>query len=321
MGNDYSKQFPFYTKPSELMRLLLWNCSYTTWVDIETEFYQQLKNILRADNAYSNKQIELAELNKSLAFIIDKLGEYLKQLPKPTFDERYMPIFEPRLWKFDLLLPWSPGPQWRSDERYKINRTCILNFNYTQTCGLYLNHPDYESPFELINIHGQLNDKDNPLVFGFGDELDEDYLKMERERAKGYFNFIKSFWYFRTPNYWNLIRFIESDDYHLCVLGHSCGLSDRTMLHMIMEHSNCKSIKIFYHGEENNNNYTTTTYEIARHFNDKALMRKRIIPFGQCKRMPQYDDKREIPDYTLLNNGYCNYHKLDASVSKDTKVE
>jgi hypothetical protein len=146
---------------------------------------------------------------------------------------------------------------------------------------------------EFICINGQLHDDNNPVIFGFGDELDEDYLKMERERAKGYFEHIKSFWYFQTSNYWQLIRFIDCEEYIIHVLGHSCGLSDRTMLHMIFEHPNCKSIKIFYYGDETSNNYTEITYEIARHFNDKELMRRRIIPLDRSMRMPQFNDQQK----------------------------
>src|SRR3546814_2357202 len=88
------------------------------------------------------------------------------------------------------------------------------------------------------------------MIFGFGDELDEDYAKMEAQRTKGFFEYIKSFWYFRTNNYHDLIRFIDGEEFQVYILGHSCGLSDRTMLNMIFEHDNCKSIKIFYRSEE-----------------------------------------------------------------------
>lgn len=289
-GNEYSTQFPFYTTPNSLMNVLLQNCSYTCWVQIETEFYDLLKGILKEDVTYSVKEENLTILNQSLRFLIDKFQEYLTQLPTADYDDRYSEIFSSPLKKFDILLPWSEGPQWRSEERYKINRTFVLNFNYTRTASLYTKDIPTLYNNEFIDIHGQLNNDSNPVIFGFGDELDEDYLKMERERAKGYFEHIKSFWYFRTSNYGHLIRFIDSEEYIIYVLGHSCGLSDRTMLHMIFEHPNCKSIKIFYHGDETSNNYIEITYEIARHFNDKALMRRRIIPLDRSMRMPQFND-------------------------------
>ena len=55
--------------------------------------------------------------------------------------------------------------------------TLLLNFNYTQTAEkLYA-----ENCFnEIINIHGELNNGNNPIIFGYGDELDNDYERIER---------------------------------------------------------------------------------------------------------------------------------------------
>src|SRR3546814_6023946 len=99
------------------------------------------------------------------------------------------------------------------------------------------------------------------MIFGFGDELDEDYAKMEAQRTKGFSEYIKSFWYFRANNYHDLIRFIDGEEFQVYILGHSCGLSDRTMLNMVFEHDNCKSIKIFYHQSDQENNYTPRSEE------------------------------------------------------------
>ncbi len=60
------------------------------------------------------------------------------------------------------------------------------------------------------------------------------------------------------------------------------------MLNQIFEHQNCKSIKIFYHKKnETINDYTEKTYEISRHFKDKGIMRKKIVPFDLSLHMPQ----------------------------------
>jgi hypothetical protein len=56
------------------------------------------------------------------------------------------------------------------------------------------------------------------------------------------------------------------------------------MLKEIFEHKNCKSIKIFYYKKsENENDFTEKTYDISRHFTDKGLMRKKIVPFQKSK--------------------------------------
>lgn len=139
----------------------------------------------------------------------------------------------------------------------------FLNFNYTATPELYINnHKGAVQPNSVrINyIHGKLNTPENPMIFGFGDELDTNYSKLELTKINGFFNYIKSFWYFKTGNYHELVRFIESEEFQVFTFGHSCGLSDRTMLNIIFEHKNCKSVKIYYHGSPTGrNNYTPLT--------------------------------------------------------------
>ena len=150
----------------------------------------------------------------------------------------------------------------------------ILNFNYTDTIYKYTD----DSRIRVNFIHGKINDSANPIIFGFGDELDSDYKKIEEAKEKGFLDYMKSFGYSKNSNYHNLIRFISSDNYQVYILGHSCGLSDRTMLNMIFEHDNCKSIKIFYHGTSEKNNHTELTQEISRHFHNEGKMRERIVP-------------------------------------------
>ncbi|MBK6364090.1 MAG: hypothetical protein IPF52_11590 [Saprospiraceae bacterium] len=61
---------------------------------------------------------------------------------------------------------------------------------------------------------------------------------------EGVFTHIKSFDYFKTDNYSKLLAFLESE-FDVYIMGHSCGLSDRTLLSTIFEHENCRKIKIF----------------------------------------------------------------------------
>src|SRR5690606_5036537 len=120
------------------------------------------------------------------------------------------------------------------------------------------------------------------------DELDEDYNLIELEKSKGFLKYIKSFWYFKTTNYHDLLRFIGSDKYQIFILGHSCGLSDRTMLNMLFEHDNCESLKIFYYDNgKGYNNHEDLTYEISKHFKDKSRMRRLIVPKSRSQAMPQ----------------------------------
>jgi hypothetical protein len=273
----------YLTIHSDFLKDLLSKCSSVNWVDIEGEFYDQLKMILK-DNKHSKLQsVRLINLNHSMTALIDLLEGYLNKLPKPPYVKEYMDILTSPVRRNDV---YNSVLQ---DDSEPAN-THVLNFNYTTTLSEYLKQFSFNSQRDRpdVNfIHGRLNDGSNKLIFGFGDELDEYYLLMEKEKVKGYFDYIKSFWYFRTSNYRNLVTFIDSDEYQVYVLGHSCGLSDRTMLNMVFEHLNCKSIKIYYHGNAEKNNYVSLTHEIARHFRDKIEMRKKIVSLDRSHPMPQ----------------------------------
>lgn len=71
-------------------------------------------------------------------------------------------------------------------------------------------------------------------------------------------------------------------------MGHSCGLMDRTLLNTIFEHENCRSIKVFYHQrEDGSDNFTEIAQNISRHFNNKKVMRSKIVNKSLCEPLPQ----------------------------------
>lgn len=267
------KAYSFDVKSSFFNHLLDHCCDYN-WVDIENEYYRELKEVLQSRN---DPKTELSNLNSSLALIIQKLEKYLLSLPSTGAINRFGKIFSEKIKKDEVVTV-------KLEEDISPESIQILNFNYTNTATRYILR---SSDIKINYIHGELNNINNPLIFGFGDELDDSYTKIESDRRKGFLKFIKSFWYFKTSNYHHLIRFIESNDFQVYILGHSCGLSDRTMLNMIFEHTNCKSIKIFYHRVANEDNYTELTEEISRHFRNKVEMRKKIVPKEESQEMPQ----------------------------------
>lgn len=277
--NEYTSPFKFKVH-SNLFTILLLNCSDANWVDIENIFYDQLKLALRNEDM-NEREKKVKRLNHSLKIIIDYLERYLKTLNVIGNTTDYKAILESNFDPDEFV--------GLSDQEYSsvlIDHSMILNFNYTSTIENYIKDVKH-SKFTLNYIHGKLGDEKNSLIFGFGDELDSDYAGFELDRTKGIFDYIKSFWYFKTSNYHSLIRFIDSAPYQVYTLGHSCGLSDRTMLNMIFEHKNCRSVKIFYHQNGNSTDYTRLTQEIARHFKNKQDMRRKIVPFDKSSPMPQ----------------------------------
>ncbi|MBB1193032.1 hypothetical protein DNC80_05030, partial [Flavobacterium sp. SOK18b] len=142
---------------------------------------------------------------------------------------------------------------------------------------------------QINYIHGKLNDSINKVNFGFGDEMDEDYKIIENIDDNEYLRNFKSFQYLQNSNYKNLLDFVESDQkFQVYIMGHSCGLSDRTMLNTIFENPNCISIKVFYHQKQDGtDNYTEIIQNISRHFNKKKLMREKIVNKTLCQPLPQ----------------------------------
>ncbi|WP_082434916.1 AbiH family protein [Pedobacter sp. Hv1] len=269
---------------SELLTQMINNCAIDKWVDIENLFYSSLKKALTVEN--QNKDRDVKDLNKSIAFIIEELRVYLANLGhcKERIDE-YRILMKEAIRPSEIV----ERPPLTPDDLLGTvpNNTLILNFNYTDTVEQYLSD---DSNVKVNYIHGKLNENENPMIFGFGDELDAEYSKFELDRTKELFKYIKSFWYFKTSNYHDLLRFIQGETFQVYILGHSCGLSDRTMLNMIFEHENCVSIKIYYYEnpqEISKNNYTELTEEISRHFKDKRQMRLKIVPFDKSSCMPQ----------------------------------
>lgn len=95
---------------------------------------------------------------------------------------------------------------------------------------------------------------------------------------------VKSIRYLETDSYKKLLEILTSDLYQVCVLGHSCGVSDRTLLNTIFEHDNCDSIKFFYHKiDKDNDNYSDVIRNIYRNFNDKVKMRDRVVNKKYCE--------------------------------------
>ncbi|MPM92000.1 hypothetical protein SDC9_139134 [bioreactor metagenome] len=161
----------------------------------------------------------------------------------------------------------------------KFQNILFLNFNYTDTEKHYFDDNNFES--EVIHIHGELNNPNNPIIFGYGDELEDNYKKLENLQDNNYLENIKSIKYLETDNYKRILDFINSDKYQIIILGHSCGNSDRTLLNTLFEHENCVSIKPYYYqykeGDVIKDNYSEIVRNISRSFTDKKSMRDKVV--------------------------------------------
>lgn len=161
------------------------------------------------------------------------------------------------------------------------NNILFLTFNYTHTEALYA----IESPFvSTIHIHGEINSPNNPIIFGYGDELGSEYHQLENLKDDEVLKNMKSVRYLDTDNYKKLLNFIESEPYQIFIMGHSCGNSDRTLLNTLFEHKHCASVKPFFHQiSEQEDNYSNIVRGISRNFKDKPSMRDRVVNKTLCE--------------------------------------
>jgi hypothetical protein len=257
----------------------------SNWVDIEYFYYRSLVSVFDAqplpkilDNGYFNI---VALINNNLGFLAKKLVEYLKS--EVIGSAKINPVIS-------HMFSEITGAN-NSGNKTIVNHpqnTLILNFNYTKTINLY----DVElglktSRSKMINIHGEIYSNNNPIIFGYGDEMDPDYPRLENLNMNRLLDNIKSFHYFITSNYKALSSFINSGNpFTVYILGHSCGISDRVLLNKIFEHKDCQKIKIYYHQrEDGTSDYFEKTQEISRHFmpETKDIMRERIVSFDKCE--------------------------------------
>jgi hypothetical protein len=165
-----------------------------------------------------------------------------------------------------------------------------VNFNYTKTLDkiIYNTHSDKE--IIHVQIHGVIENIDNQVIFGYGDDLHNRYQEIEDEDNNSTLNYIKTFYYANSSNYLNLIDFMESGNYEVYVVGHSCGLSDRTLLNTIFEDSKCKLIKIFHYENEkvkSKDDHFQKTIAVSRHCTNKPKLRKRIVTYDIHALIPQ----------------------------------
>ena len=246
------------------------------WVDIENEYYNMLTEKLRV-RSVEKVCLESTELNTHLDILRNKLVEYLtleeeKQRNRfgGVWDKVYRPIERQEIAVgFSQAIPL---------DGLTPKNIMLLNFNYTSTPEMYL------ADNSMVNyIHGKIVDPQS-VIFGYGDELDENYKKLKEQNDIECMRHVKSIRYLEHDNYRRILEFIESAPFQVVIMGHSCGNSDRTLLNTIFEHRNCVSIKPYYYQKDDKtDNYSELTININRNFNNPKLMRDRVVCKDYCE--------------------------------------
>jgi hypothetical protein len=324
---------------NRFLEIITKKSSLQNWVDIEEEYYIQLKATINSIANNQENKYEVNDLNIDFSKVKNELGKYLinihgQTITKnnrlflkiysplhledftiqmiPVIREEYKNMFKERREYdkiFDFLenhLNHPPLPPdyegYLSNLNLRPKNMLFLNFNYTDiekeyqltTIGEQLNNHIFHKYLEsslwremcknrkIIHIHGELNNLQNPIIFGYGDEQDETHKEIEKLSGK-YLDNVKTINYLKTTNYKELLRFMDSGYYQVFIMGHSCGISDKTLLNMLFEHSNCVSIKPFYYIDNNaHNNYDDIIKNLYRCFANKALMREKVVNLEYC---------------------------------------
>lgn len=259
------------------------------WVDIEQYYYESLKFEFKKskDKKGINKNFNsITAINNCMDLLSIELTKYIID-QQNLFSQ--IDIRSPFLSFIDTFI--EPLRQERSQLIKRHSRTnspstiLFLNFNYTNTVQQFLTYSTSRDKKKHLFIHGTVNDESNPIIFGYGDDNSDEYKQLEREGINELLKKIKSFQYPRTFNYHKLLNYLEEREFDVFVVGHSCGLSDGTLLKTIFEHKNCLAIQNFHFKGEPED--FDKRMEISRHFNDKIIMRERVLPFDEFALIPQ----------------------------------
>jgi hypothetical protein len=276
------RQFKSKLQSRGLFKLILDKTEMSNWVDIERLYFNELVRlhnvIIGKDSPSSMKYSEIDRHNNEFKILIDELINYLEKIDSsinPLNIIRTHGDFMDILinyWWFD-----SPGPT--SFEK----DICFLNFNYTSSLHKLLEPMGLQD--RIIPIHGTLSSKNQAIIFGYGDDTNDKYKDFENDDHDECLKYIKSFQYSLSDRYQKMLSYINGGDYEVFIIGHSCGMSDKTLFQTIFEHSYCKKIRVFH--QNSSDEFFWKTMAISRHFNNKTAFRDKLIPFDQSCTIPQ----------------------------------
>ncbi len=280
--------------------------SIENWVDIENLYYKTLKERAKGEVQNQNYIWGIKQLNEDFEEIKNLFESYLNSVFEQSYNwekiknnEIIEHLIEVPCYN-DFLFDKAQEEYFNNLDNFSIEETNLLSFNYTKTVFDY-SEEILKSKFDIYNnyIHGAIDSKDLPIIFGFGDEMDKEYQLIEDIDDNEYLKNFKSIQYLEHSNYKNLYNFIESGPFQVFIMGHSCGLSDRTLLSTIFENENCLSVKVFYYQyldkqtDKIKDNYTEITQNISRHFKDKKMLRKKVVEKRHCKPLIKFQETKE----------------------------
>lgn len=268
--NDFIKSFQKTVNNADkiLHYILLneYNKVQRNWSDIEMLYFNILNNYNSQVYLMNNHQIanvykSSKDLNDDFELLKSHLNDYLDN------EQNQFRGIESIDYLFSI---------------FNEKETVILNFNYTNTLSRYLK--DKEN-IKQINIHGEINNESNPMIFGFAAN-DKQSEVLIRKNDNELLRNIKRINYNLTTNKskLNSLQDNSNEKFDVFIIGHSCGISDNLILSDIFNHPNTNTITPIYFKDPEG--YLQISININRIIDDYGKTNKSDYAFHKLNSLP-----------------------------------
>lgn len=251
----------------------LLNSNKSLWFNFEKDYFDELSRIFTDGGDVEKLNLQFLAIRKRLIRYIESKQIFLDQ--KHFEQPQVKKIIEYFTEKIDESTP---------------NEILFLSFNYTRTLGEYFFRINHKIKSEIIHIHGNINSSSNEIILGYDNDRNPIFNKIINGSEPIYLDFIKSILYSNNDYSKKLDDFINKDKFQIQIYGHSCGVSDFSILRQIFENNNCNNIKIFYDPTNAPNDFTDKVKHINLMLENKSNAKK-IIPLTASKPMPVISSK------------------------------
>jgi hypothetical protein len=263
-----SKPYTLIIK-SKLFEVLL---KQEKWTDIEKAYFDTLIEVYEFHRKEIVNSLELKKLNKDFELIKKYLIKYLQDQESKSFSNSQLSYWlNEMLINNEWFLNYSTQTKnmlLKKFQNQNLQDVLFINFNYTNVLKKCLVNKN-----KIFQIHGNLSESDS-IIFGYGDENNEFYYKLEELANNDVLKHFKSLYYQSKNIYQHLFFELQKQEYDVVVIGHSLGLSDKLLLESIFENEYCKAIHLTHTGGES---HFSKRIALSRHFKDKKIFRYKLM--------------------------------------------
>ncbi len=243
------------------------------WFNVEKVYFDELVQLTKdiKNSSPSETRKIVTQHNRELDYIKSALREFLYHV-KPEFDDKIGAFF-----KNNLL---NRGFQ----------NIYFLVFNYTSTLDLYTYGFKNLNTIAVNHIHGTLDER---IIFGYGDDQSGEYQELRDYGMDELLDGFKTFFYAEnnkyTEIYDNAINFYS--DYEVLNLGHSLGLTDKTLLEEILNSKKCKRLHLVKRSDieivgKKIRSFRTLYMAASRIISDDKRLRRLVVNYENALSFP-----------------------------------